>query len=188
MPWLRRLRHPEGGAEGNGRYRRRSGEHRVRLRHRLRGAVSLLHGNLRLPHDPRPGAKLRDRDQAGQPGPRRLGRRRRRRRAFDRRQPHAARHPPQCRHQLPAVQQRDLRPDQGPVFADLAARHPHTVDAPRLARYAGRRAELRARSQRPLRRPRHRPAAGPSARPACPRPCPQGLLVRRDHPELHRLQ
>ena len=188
MPRLRRLRHPEGRAEGDGQYRRRPGEYRVRLRHRLRSAVSVLHGDLRVPYDPRPRAELRDRNQAGQPGPRRLGRRRRRRRALHRRQPHAARHPPQRRHQLPAVQQRDLRADQGPVFADLAARHPLALHAPRFDRFAGQRAELRARRQRPLRRPRHRSAARSSARPARPRPRPQGLLLRRDHAELHRLQ
>ena len=38
-----------------------------------------------------------------------------------RRQPPDARHPPQHRHQHPAVQQPHLRPDQGPVLAHLAA-------------------------------------------------------------------
>ena len=52
-----------------------------------------------------------------------LGHHRRRRRPVDRRQPPDARHPPQRRPEDHAVQQRDLRPDQGPVFADLAAGH-----------------------------------------------------------------
>ncbi len=63
------------------------GEDGIRLRHRLRRALSLLHGDLRLPHHPRPRAGLRHRHQAGQSGARRLGGHRRRRCAVDRRQP-----------------------------------------------------------------------------------------------------
>ena len=64
-----------------------------------------------------------------------LGHHRRRRRPVDRRQPPDARHPPQRRPQDHPVQQRDLRPDQGPVFADLAARARETKSTPaRLGR------------------------------------------------------
>ena len=58
--------------------------------------------------------------KAGPARPARLGHHRRRRRPVHRRQPPDARHPPQRRPQDPPVQQRDLRPDQGPVLADLA--------------------------------------------------------------------
>src|SRR3546814_8846622 len=56
----------------------------------------------------------------------------RRRRAVDRRQSPAARPAPQRRPAAPAVQQRDLRPHQGPVLADVARRHPLALDAGRL--------------------------------------------------------
>ena len=65
------------------------------------------------------------------PGPVGLGRHRRRRRAVDRRQPPDPRAAPQRQPEDPAVQQPDLRPDQGPVLADLRARQDHQVDAGR---------------------------------------------------------
>ena len=113
-------------------------------RHRLLEPLSLLHGDLRLPHHPRPRAGVRDRDQARQSRARRVDHHRRRRRAVDRRQPHDARAAPQPRLPDPAVQQRDLRPDQGPIFADQPRRHAHALDPVRLGRPAGR---ARARSR-----------------------------------------
>ena len=114
--------------------------------------------DLRLPHHPRPRAGGRDRRQARQSRARRLDRHRRRRRPVDRRQPPAARAAPQRRPADPAVQQRDLRPDQGPVLADLAARHALAVVAAaarsnarsrrRCSRSAPARASSRARSTR----------------------------------------
>ena len=68
--------------------------------------------------------------KARQPRPAGLGRHRRRRRPVDRRQPPDPRPPPQRRPQDPAVQQRDLRPDQGPVLAD----QPRSARRPRPAR------------------------------------------------------
>ena len=52
------------------------------------------------------------------PGPLRLGRDRRRRRALDRRQPPDPRAAPQREPEDPALQQPDLRADEGPVLAD----------------------------------------------------------------------
>ncbi len=66
----------------------------------------------------------------------RLGRHRRRRCPQHRRQPHPARHPPQRRPPDHPAQQRDLRPDQGPVLADLAAVEGHLLVAHGLHRLA----------------------------------------------------
>ena len=62
-----------------------------------------------------------------------LGRHRRRRRAVDRRQPPDPRAAPQRQPEDPAVQQPDLRTDQGPVLADVRGRQDDEVDAARLA-------------------------------------------------------
>ncbi len=121
VPRLRRLRDAEGGAADDAGARRRSREDGVRLRHRLLVALPLLHGDLRLPHHPRPRAGGCHGREAGQSRARRLGRHRRRRCAVDRRQSHDAHAAPQPRLPDPAVQQRDLRPDEGPVFAHVAA-------------------------------------------------------------------
>jgi hypothetical protein len=63
-----------------------------------------------------------------------VGRHRRRRRALDRRQPPDPRAAPQREPEDPALQQPDLRADEGAVLADVAARDDHEVDAARLAR------------------------------------------------------
>ena len=62
-----------------------------------------------------------------------LGRHRRRRRAVDRRQPPDPRAAPQREPDDPAVQQPDLRADQGPVLADVA-RSARSPSPPRWAR------------------------------------------------------
>ena len=67
-------------------------------------------------------------------GPLGLGGERRRRRALDRRQPPDPRAAPQRADQDPALQQPDLRPDQGPVLADQRGGQGHQVDAVRLRR------------------------------------------------------
>ena len=97
MPRLRRLCGAEGGAAHHAGARRRSGEDRVRLRHRLLEPLPLLYGDLRLPHHPRPRAGAGDRGEARQSRARRLDHHRRRRRAVDRRQPHDAHPAPQPR-------------------------------------------------------------------------------------------
>ena len=188
MPRLRRLCGAEGGAADDAGSRRRSVEDRVRLRHRLLVALPLLYGDLRLPHHPRPRAGGGDGGEARQSRARRVDHHRRRRRAVDRRQPHDAHPAPQPRLPDPAVQQRDLRPDQGPIFADLAGRHAQPVDA-RSARSTGRSGPAPSRWARAA-------ASSPAAidvhknpaRRAQGRACPQGRGLRRDLPELHRLQ
>ena len=113
--------------------------------------VPVLPGHLRNALDPRPSA--RDRDRAGRhaAGPVGLGGHRRRRRALDRRQPPDPRAAPQRQPQDPAVQQPDLRADQGPVLADVGGGEDHQVHAdglggppvqPDLAG-AGRRGDVR---------------------------------------------
>ena len=64
----------------------------------------------------------------------RVGHRRRRRHAVDRRQPPDPRAAPQREPEDPDVQQPDLRPHQGPVLADERDRQGHEVDAVRFAR------------------------------------------------------
>ena len=188
VPRLRRLFHPrpdEEGAGGAGHSPREDGVH---LRHRLLQPLPLLHEHLRLPHHPRPGADHRHRPEGLPARPSGLGHHRRRRRPVDRRQPPDPRHPPQRRPQDHPVQQRDLRPDQGPVLADLAAGHADQVEPAGLDRQSAaaavaghrRRGDLR----RPHRRRRHQPPDGNAAAGGGP----QGDGVRRDLSELQDLQ
>ena len=150
--------------------------------------LSLLYGDLRLPHHPRPRAGGGDRGQARQSRARRLDHHRRRRRAVDRRQSHDARPAPQPRLPDIAVQQRDLRPHQGPIFADLAG-SARAAPRRRSARSTGRSGPAPSRlgsGGRFVARGDRRPQE--SARRAQGRPRPQGRRLRRDLPELHRLQ
>ena len=90
-----------------------------------------------------------------------LGRDRRRRRALDRRQPPDPRAAPQRQRQDPALQQPDLRADEGPVLADEPARDADEVDADGLARPAVQPDLGRGRRRGDVRRARdrHRPQA-----------------------------
>ena len=81
MPRVRRLCDPQGRPADDARDRHAAGKHRVRQRHRLLVALPLLHGDLRLPHDPRPRAGGGDGGQARQSRARRVDHHRRRRRA-----------------------------------------------------------------------------------------------------------
>ena len=89
--------------------------------HRLLQPLSLLCRNLRIPHDPRPRAGDCHGRETRQSGARCLDRHRRRRRPVDRRQSHGASAAAEPRLPGPAVQQRDLRPDQGSILADEPA-------------------------------------------------------------------
>ena len=98
-----------------------------------------------------------------------LGRDRRRRRAVDRRQPPDPRAAPQRADQDPALQQPDLRSDQGAGVADQRAGQGHQVDAVRLAGPAVQPGRAGARRRGDVRRPhgRHATAAhagGPARR------------------------
>ena len=97
------------------------GEHGVHLRHRLLEPVPVLHEHVRDALDPRarPGDRHRRRRRPARP--RRVGDHRRRRRPVDRRQPPDPRPAAQRQPHDPAVQQPDLRADQGPVLADVAS-------------------------------------------------------------------
>ena len=188
VPRLRRLRHPRRRAGLPARARPQAREHRLRLGHRVLLALPLLPRHLRHALDPRP--RPRDRDGAGRDprGPLGLGRDRRRRRALDRWQPPHPRAAPQRQPQDPALQQRDLRPDEGAVLPHLARRPGDEVDAARLARHPlqpgvarpRRRGELR-RAHDGLRPPA--PDGGAPRRGRAPR-----LGARRDLPELPDLQ
>ena len=117
----------------------------LHLRHRLLVPVAVLRGHLRHALDPRPRPGDRHRPGRHPARPVGLGDHRRRRRAVDRRQPPDPRAAPQREHQDPAVQQPDLRADQGPVLADLRAGQGHQVDAVR-ARWTTRSTRCRWRS------------------------------------------
>ena len=134
MPGLRRLRDPRRDAGLHAGARDREGEDRLRLRDRLRRALPVLHEHVRDALDPRPRAGDRDRPLDVPARPVGLGRDGRRRRALDRRQPPDPRAAPQRQPQDPALQQPDLRPDEGPVLADERAGQGDEVDAVRLAR------------------------------------------------------
>ncbi len=95
-------------------------------------ALPVLHEHLRHALDPRPRAGDRDRPGHLAAGPVGVGRHRRRRRAVDRRQPPDPRAAPQRQPEDPAVQQPDLRPDQGPVLA----RPPRSARSPSRRRWA----------------------------------------------------
>ena len=111
--------------------------------------------------DPRPRAGDRHRCRAGPARSARVGHRRRRRHAVDRRQPPDPRAAPQREPQDPDVQQPDLRADEGPVLADERGRQGHEVDAVRLARPPVQPDLGRARRGGDVRRPH--PRHGPQA-------------------------
>ena len=96
-----------------------------------------------------------------QPGSVGVGRHRRRRRALDRRQPPDPRAAPERGPQDPAVQQPDLRADEGPVLADERGGQGHQVDAVRLGRPPLQPDRARARRRGEVRRAhgRQRPSA-----------------------------
>ena len=173
VPGLRRLRDPRDGAAHARAARRQAREHRVRLRDRLLEPVPVLHEHVRLPHDPRPRAGDRVRPQDVAPRALRLGHHRRRRRPVDRRQPHDPRAAAQHGSQDHPVQQPDLRAHEGPVLADLGARHGDEVDADGLDRLTRQPDLARARRGGDVRRARgrhrreadgRRPARGGRAR------------------------
>ena len=156
MPRLRGLLDPALGPGGVRRPRQEAARDRDHLGHRLQLALPVLHGDLRVPHDPRPRARPRDRRQAEQPRPRRVGDHRRRRRDVDRRQPLHPHDAAQRRPQGADVQQPHLRVDQGAVLADERAGQAHEVVTPRHGRPAvpaavhrgGRRGDLRGAGDR----------------------------------------
>ena len=188
MPGMRRLRDPRGGPELHAGARPRPREHRLRLGHRLRGALPVLHADLRDALDPR--ARAGDRDGVGSVTARslRLGGERRWRCAVDRRQPPDPCAAPQREHQDPDVQQPDLRTDEGAVLADLRTGQGHRLDAVRVGRLSVQPALARARRRGDVRRARDRHRqAGAHQRPSpCCNASRRGL--RRDLPELQHLQ
>ena len=143
---------------------------------------------LRHPLDPRARAVHRDRHRVDAARPGRVDRHRRRRRALDRRQPPDPRAAPQREREDPAVQQPDLRADEGPGLADVGGGQGHEVDAVRLARPPVQPGRAGARRRGDVRRAddrlrpaalRERAAAGRGA---------QGHGVHRGLPELRRVQ
>ena len=188
VPRLRRLRRAQGRPVVPARPRPAPREHRLRLRHRLLVAVPLLPRHLRHALDPRPRAGDRDRHRHRPRGPVGLGRHRRRRRAVDRRQPPDPRAAPQRQPDDPAVQQPDLRPDQGPVLPHLGARQGHQVDADGLGRPPVQPGVAGARRRGDVRGPHHRLRPQAPHRGARRRRRPPRHVARRDLPELPDLQ
>ena len=165
VPRLRRLCGAEGGAADDAGSRRRSGEDGVRLRHRLLEPLSLLYGDLRLPHHPRPRAGGGDGGEARQSRSRRVDHHRRRRRAVDRRQPHDAPPAPQPRLPDTAFQQRDLWPYERPIFSD-------------------HRGSARARPRRPSARSTGRSAPAPSRSAPAARFVARAIDVHKNLPDV----
>ena len=171
MPGLRRLRDPRRDAVVHAGARDRAREHRLRQRHRLRGALPVLHEHVRDALDPRPRAGDRDRPRDDAARPLGLGRDGRRRRAVDRRQPPDPRAAPQRQLQDPPLQQPDLRADEGAVLADERARDGDEVDADGLDRLALQPDLARDRRRGDVRRARDRHRQEGDDRRCCaPRP------------------
>ena len=188
MPGLRRLRDPvrrPGLHAGAGDP---AGADRLHDRDRLRRALRLLHGHVRDARHPRPRARARDRPGDDAAGPLDLDRRRRRRRALDRRQPPDPRAAPQRAGEDPALQQPDLRAHEGPGVADERARQDHEVDAVRLARPPLQPARAGARRGGDVRRALARPRPLAPRRGAACGGRARRHRLRRDLPELPRLQ
>ena len=163
-------------------------EHGVHLGHRVFEPLPLLHEHVRHALDPRPGAGDRD-GRRGRPSrPRRVGDHRRRRRAVDRRQPPDPRPATQRQPHDPALQQPHLRAHEGPVLTDVGGRQGHQVDPVRLRRSAVQPALGGAGGGGQLRRPHPRPRPQAHDRRVPRRPRPPRFIVRRDLPELQRVQ
>ena len=96
--------------------------------------------------------------------------------------------PPQREPQDPALQQRDLRADEGPVLAHLEGREGDEVDADGLARLPLQPALDRDRRRGVVRRARDRHGQEGAHRGARRGRAPPRLRVRRDPPELQHLQ
>ena len=188
MPGVWRLLDPHRRADADARAQREAREHGLRVGHRVLEPLPVLHEHLRRARHPRARSGDRDRRRDGPTRPRRVGDHRRRRRPVDRWQPPHPRAAPQREPHDPALQQPDLRLDEGPVLADERGRQGHEVDAVRFARLPVQPREPRARRRGRVRRshPRHGSQAHDGDVPSRARP--QGRCVRRDLPELQRLQ
>ena len=188
MPRLRRLFHSRADEEGDAATGHLPREHRVRQRHRLLQPVSVLHEHLRHAQHPRPGPGDCHGPQERAARPASLGDHRRRRRPVDRRQSLHPLHSPQRRSEGHHVQQPHLRPDQGAIFAHLAAGQSHQEHALRRDRQPAQSAvgrhRLRGDVRRPLDRRQHQ---APGRSPQAGRRA-QGHGLRRDLPELQHLQ
>src|SRR3984893_10668018 len=73
VPWMRRLRDPGPGAEGDAGAGRGAREHGLHLGHRMLEPLSVLHEHLRIPYDSRPRAGGRHRAESYAARPRRMG-------------------------------------------------------------------------------------------------------------------
>ena len=188
VPGLRRLR-GAGGVPGlHARAGHPQGEHRHHLRHRLLLALPLLRRLVRDALDPRARAGHRDRRGHGPAGHRGVRDHRRRGRAVDRRQPPDPRAAAQRQPDHPAVQQPDLRADQGPVLPHLRDRQGHQVHPDGLAGQPVQPGVAGPGRRGDLRRPDHRLRPQAPDQRAEGRRRPPGHLVRGDLPELPDLQ
>ncbi len=188
MPRLRRLRDPERRPGVHAGARNPERADRVRLGDRMRGTVSVLHGGLRDALDPRARARDRHRPRDRENRSLRLGDRRRRRHALDRRQPSHPCVAPQRQSDDPDAEQPDLRAHEGPVLAHVRARQGDEVDADGLGRSALQPAERRDRRRGDLRGAGDRYRSEGADRGSACRSSPPGRVVRRGVPELQHLQ
>ncbi len=188
MPGLRRLRDPQRHPGLHARARSRARADRVRVRDRLRGALPVLHADLRDALDPRPRAGNRDRPRGHPAGSLGLGGHGRRRRPLDRREPPHPRAAPEREPEDPPLQQPHLWAHEGPVLADVGARQGDEVDAARLARPSVQPAFDRHRRRGVVRRACDRHGQEGAHRRARRCSTASWLGVRGDPPELQHLQ
>ena len=185
---VNRMSDTGGGPAAPARPGHAARKHCVPLGDRVRRSVPLLHEHLRAALDPRSCAGDRHRAVRHAARPRCVGGHRRRRCPVDRRQPPDPCAAPQRADDDPDVQQPDLRPDEGPVLADLGGRQGDQVHSVRGFGLALQPAELGDRSRGLVCRPdpRHGPKPHDGDLPTGAR-APRGLL-RRGLPELQRVQ
>ena len=188
MPRLRRLLHPEAGRDHPQGAGPAQGGARLHQRHRLQLALPVLPGHLWHARDPWPCAGHRERVAQRAARAERMDDHRRRRLAEHRRQPPDPPAAAQRGREHPALQQRDLRPHQGPVLAHQSrgggdAEHAHGQHRPSLqpdGPVQGRRWHVPGT--------RHGPRPQAAARGAHPRRCPPRRQPGGGLPELQRVQ
>ena len=185
---LRGLRHPGAGAEGVAAAGHPPREDRVHFRDRLLVAVPLLPEHLRDAQHPRAGAGDRHGPEMCAAGVVRVGRHRRRRRLVDRHKSHDPLHAAQPGRQHPAVQQPDLRLDQGTVLADLRVRQEDEIQSAGHDRAADPSDRAGAGRRSDVCRPHGRLRPGASGRDDRGGGAPSGDVVRGNPAELRRFQ
>ena len=185
MQRLRGQRHPHRRAAALPRREPEPGAHGVRVGNRLLEPLPPLHGDLRLPRDPRACVPGRRGDQDGAARPRRVRQHRRRRLLQHRRGPLDSRRPLQHEPDGAPARQLRVRAHQEAGVADLAARPQEQHDAARRVSRAAQPTQRHARrAERLVRRAGGGLDPGRALRHRRGRVRAQRVLVRADRPAL----